>query len=345
MKQPIESFAPDTAPPIPRRAALHRLAGLGLGLSALATDRAAAQGAAPFPNKPVRIVVSYAAGGGVDAMVRLVAKPLSERLGQSVLVENRPGAGGTIGAAAVAAAAPDGHTVLAGGNPELTMMPHLMGKLAYDPLRDLAPLVLAAYVPSVLVVNPTVEKATTVAEWLESARRQPMPVATPGKGTQMHVALEVLNAQAGTRFVNTPYKGGEPAAQDVVAGQIGAAIVNLPPLRAHIASGRLRALAVMQAERSAQLPAVPTFREASGIENVSAPAWFAFTAPAAAPRPILARLETELRAVLADAALGAQLMQAGMDAVALPAEAFQRVMRAESAANAAAIKRFGITGE
>ena len=330
----------------PRRAVLASggAAALALALAGVVPSAARAQGAA-FPSKPVRIVVTFAPGGGLDVMARLVAKRLSERLGQQVVFENRPGAGGTIGAAAGAAAPPDGHTILASGNPEITGMPYLVDRLPYDPLRDLAPLVLVAYVPAVLVVHPGTLPVADVAALIERAKREPVPIGTPGKGSPMHIALEILNAQAGTKFVHTPYKGGGPAAQDVAAGQVGAAIVNLPPLRAHLAGGRIRALAVMQAERSPQLPDVPTLKEATGIDNVSAPSWFAFMAPAGVPAPIRAQLEGAIREALGDAALAAQLTAAGMDVVALPADRFDRVMRAESAANAQAIRRFAITGE
>lgn len=336
MNRPSTPASPSRRTMIVRSAAVVAAAAGGSG--------ARAQGSA-WPARPVRIVVPFAAGGGADLMARLVAKRLAERSGQAFVVENRPGAGGTIGAAAVAAAPADGYTVLAGGNPEVTVMPHLVDKLPYDPLRDLAPVVLAAYVPSVLVANPTAQPAANAAALIEAARAAPVPVGTPGKGTPMHIALEVLNAQANTRFVNTPYKGGGPAAQDVAGGQIGVAIVNLPPLRPHLASGRVRALAVMQAERSSQLPDVPTLREATGIDNVSAPAWFAFMTAAGVPAPIRAVLESELRAVLGEPALATQLAGAGMDVVALPSDRFERVLRAESAANAAAIKRFSITGD
>jgi tripartite-type tricarboxylate transporter receptor subunit TctC len=346
----IRSFLSCCAEPrrtAPRCAALGRAAGMLVALIALSCLPLAALGQKPaaYPSKPVRIVVSFAAGGGLDMMARLVAKKLSEQMGQQFIVENRPGAGGTIGAAAAAAAPADGYTLLAGGNPEITVMPHLMEKLPYDPLRDLAPVVLATYVPSVLVVNPAVQSSTTVSQLVDAARKSAIPVATPGKGTPMHIALEILNAQAGTQFINTPYRGGGPAVQDVVAGQVGTAIVNLPPLKAHIASGRVRALAVMQAERSPQLPDVPTLKEASGIDNVSAPAWFAFMAPAAVPKDVLARLESEIRTALSDPGLTAQLATAGMDVAALPADRFDRLLRAESAANASAIKRFSISAE
>lgn len=326
-----------------RRPALARLAALALAAGPAASPRLFAQ--EPYPSRPVRIVIGFGPGSGTDILTRMLAEELRGELGQPFVVENRPGAGGTIGAAAVAAAPADGYTVLAGGNPEITVMPHLMDRLPYDPLRDLAPVVLAAYVPSVLVVNPAVQPAANLPALIEAARKASVPVATPGRGTPMHIALEMLNAQAGTRFVNTPYKGGGPAAQDVAAGQIGVAAVNLPPLRAHLASGRIRALAVMQSERSAQLPDVPTLKEASGIDQVSAPAWFAFMTAAAAPAAARASLEAEIRAVLAEPALASQLAGAGMDVVALPADRFDRVMRAESAANAAAIRRFSITGD
>jgi tripartite-type tricarboxylate transporter receptor subunit TctC len=294
-----------------------------------------------YPAKPVRIIVSYGAGGGVDLMARMVAAKLQERMGQPFVVENRAGAAGTIGAAAVAKAAPDGYTILAGGNPEVTILPHMLSNLPYDPQRDLAPITLAANVPSVLVVHPSLD-VKSVRELLELAHAKPVPYGTPGRGTPMHLAMEMINASEKTQFVHVPYKGGGPATNDVVGGQVGMAIINAPPLLPHIRAGRIKALAIMQAERSPLLPDVPTFKEASGMDNVLATAWFAFFAPAKTPHDILQRLEAEIRATLEEPATKARLVQGGMDIWALPSERFAQQIRAESAYYEKAIKQFGV---
>ena len=306
---------------------------------------AAAAAAQPYPSKPVRIIASFAAGGGVDLMARLIAQELQKQLGQPFIVENRPGASGSIGADVVAKSAPDGYTILAGGNPELTFMPVVSDNLPYDPQRDLAPLVLAANAPSVVVTHPA-SGITSMAQLIAQARSaQGLPYGTPGRGTPMHLAFELLNAQSGTKFTHVPYKGGGPATNDVVAGQISVAVINAPPVLPHIRSGRLRALAVMQGERSALLADVPTLREATGIEGILAPAWFGFTAPARVPPDILAKLEQEIRRALADPEVKAKLAGAGLDVVALPAARMAEVIRTESAYNAATIKRLGFRPE
>jgi tripartite-type tricarboxylate transporter receptor subunit TctC len=302
---------------------------------------AAAANAQPYPSKPVRIIASFAPGGGVDVMARLVAQELQKGLGQPFVVENRPGASGSIGADAVAKSAPDGYTLLAGGNPELTFMPVVNDKLPYDPQRDLAPLVLGANAPAVVVANPG-SGIASMAQLMEQARSpQGVPYGTPGRGTPMHLAFELINVQTGTRFTHVPYKGGGPATNDVVAGQIGVAVINSPPVLPHIRSGKLRALAVLLPERSALLADVPTLKESTGIEGILAPAWFAFSAPAKTPAEIRARLEQEIRRALGVAEVKAKLAGGGLDVVALPAPQMADIIRAETAYNAATIKRLG----
>ncbi len=292
-----------------------------------------------YPAKPVRIVVSFAAGGGVDMMARVLAEHLGRQMGQTFVVDNKPGASGTIGADAVAKSAPDGYTLLAGGNPELTFMQAVNAKLPYDPLRDLTPLVLVARVPSVLVV-PAASPIQTAAQFIERARKEPsLPYGTPGRGTGMHLAFELMNQLHGTKLVHVPYKGGGPATNDVVAGQVDSAVVNAPPLLPHIRSGRLRALAVLQDERSPQLPDVPTLKEAVGIADVQASAWFALSMPAGVPADIRSRLESEVRKALDQADVKATLAKAGLDIVALPGARMAEVIAAEAAYNATTVKR------
>lgn len=294
-----------------------------------------------YPSKPVRLVVSFAAGGGVDLMARLLAEQLGKQMGQTFIVDNRPGASGSIGADAVAKSAPDGYTLLVGGNPELTFMPVVSDKLPYDPQRDLAPLVLVANVPSVVVVHPG-SGIQSMAQLVERARgAKGLAYGTPGRGTPMHLALELMNVQQNLHFIHVPYKGGGPATMDVLSGQIEAAVINAPPLLTHIRSGKLRALAVMQGERSALLPDVPTLKESTGIDGILAPAWFGVSAPAKVSSDIRARLEQEIRRALAEPDLKAKLVGAGMDVVALPAARMADVIAAEAAYNVSTIKRLG----
>ncbi len=301
--------------------------------------------AQPYPAKPVRIVASYAAGGGVDIMARLLAEQLGRQMAQSVVVDNRPGAGGAIGAEAVARSAPDGYTLLAGGNPELTFLPVIQDKLGYDAAKDFTPLMLVANVPAVLVV-PASSGIQSMAQFMERARSDKgLAYGTPGRGTPMHLAFELMNAQHGTRLVHVPYKGGGPATADVVAGQIEAAVINAPPLLPHIQSGKLRALAVVQGERSALLPNLPTLKEAAGIDGIYAPSWFALSAPARLPADVRARLEEELRRAVGETEFKTRLHKAGMDVVGLSGARMGQTMATETAYNASLVKRLGYKPE
>ena len=319
-----------------RRSALLALAGLCV---------AGAAGAQSYPTKPVRIIVSYAAGGGVDMMARVLAEQLGKQMGQTFVVENKPGASGTIGADAVAKSAPDGYTLLAGGNPELTFMQAVNDKLPYQPLRDLAPLMLVANVPSVLVVNAA-SPIRTMAQFMERARdAKGLPYGTPGRGTPMHLAFELMNQLHGTKLIHVPYKGGGPATADAVGGQIEVAVINAPPVLPQIHAGKLRALAVLQNERSPLLPDVPTLKEATGIADVQAPAWFALSMPAGVPADIRSRLEAELRKALDQAEVRAMLAKAGLDVVALPGARMGELMAAEAAYNLMTVKRLAYKPE
>ncbi|MBY4598137.1 tripartite tricarboxylate transporter substrate-binding protein [Ottowia caeni] len=295
--------------------------------------------AQPYPSKPVRLIVSFAAGGGVDMMARVLADRLTRQMGQSFVVENRPGASGIIGADAVAKSPADGYTILVGGNPELTFVQAVNPKLPYNPLKDLAPLVLAARVPAVLVV-PASSSIRTAAEYFERSRStRGIVYGTPGRGTPMHLAFDLMNYKHGTNLIHVPYKGGGPATADVVAGQIESAVINAPPVVPHIRSGKLRALVVLQNERSAQLPDVPTLKEATGVDDLEAPSWFSLALPSGVPANIHKRLETEVLKVLNDVEVKASLSKAGLDVVALNSAQMGKVMIDEAAYNAAAVKR------
>jgi tripartite-type tricarboxylate transporter receptor subunit TctC len=315
---------------------------LGLTLIALYCHAATGQ---PYPNKPVHIVVSYAAGGGVDIMARVLAEQLSRQLNQPVIVENKPGASGAIGTDVVAKSKPDGYTLLAGGNPELTFLPSIQDKLPYDPAKDLAPLIMVARVPAVLVV-PAGSSIQTMAQFMERAGSDNgLTYGTPGRGTSMHLAFELLNAQNGTRLIHVPYKGGGPATADVVAGQIEAAVINAPPLLPFIQSGKLRALAVMQNERSTLFPQVPTFKEATGIEGIHAPAWFALSTSSRVPVDVRVRLEDELRRALDDPSVKQRLIKLGIDVVNLGSASMAKIITSESSYNATLVQRLGYKPE
>lgn len=311
-------------------------------LTALLCGSGAAQ---TYPTKPIRIIASYAAGGGVDIMARLLAEQLTRQMGQSVVVENKPGAGGVIGADAVAKSTADGHTLLAGGNPELTFLPAIQERMPYDAIRDFSPVMLVANVPAVLVV-PASSSIQNMAQFMERARSEKgLSYGTPGRGTPMHLAFELINTEHGTRLVHVPYKGGGPATADVVSGQIEAAVINAPPLLPHIQSGKLRALAVLQAERSALLPQVPTFKEATGLDGIQAPSWFSLALPARVPADIRNRLEEEVRRALSDPDLRSRLQKAGMDVVAIAGARMAQMIVTESAYNASIVKRLGYKPE
>ena len=312
-----------------------------LAFVALATLCLSAEVAAQaYPAKPVRIVVGYAPGGTVDFLARLVAPMLGEQLRQSVVVENRPGASGIVGAGVVANAAPDGHTLLACASTELAVLQHVMDKLPYDPLRDFTPLVLAVSSPSVLVVHPSVP-ANSAKELIDLARaRGSFPYGSPGPGSSSHIAFELLRAETRVDFVHVAYKGGGPATADLIGGQLPAASLSAVSVAAHIRAGKAKALAVLQPKRSELLPNVPTFRESTGLD-LNAETLYGFMAPANVPQAVVARLEAEILKVLADPAVRARLAQATLDVLAIGARPSAEWLRQASAYNENATKRSG----
>jgi tripartite-type tricarboxylate transporter receptor subunit TctC len=310
-----------------------------LGVVALAAAFAA--NAQNWPARPVKMIVSFAPGGGADIIARTLAPLLSEALGQSFIVENRVGGGGVIGTEAVVRSPADGLTLLVSGKSEITLLPNLLASPAYDAERDLAPVMLVAAVPTVLAVHSSVP-ANNLRELVSAARAAPVPFGTVGHGSLMHIAMEILNAKVQGQFVHVPYKGGAPAVVDLVGGQIGVAVVNTPPLMTHIKSKKVRPLAVFQDERSALLPDVPTVKEALGLDEVSAPAWFAIFAPAKTPVAVLSRLEAEVARALQNPEIRNRLEQAGFEVVGLRRAAFAELIHKESAYYRDAIKRFNI---
>lgn len=251
--------------------------------------------AANYPDKPIRLVVPWPAGGSSDAAARLVARHLQDRLKQSVVVENKAGASGNIGTDAVAKSSPDGYTLLLSSGP-FSINPSLYKTLPFDTLKDFIPVIQIANTPSVLVVHPS-SPAQSIQEFVALARRMPLNVASPGNGTAQHLALELLRKKASLDITHVPYKGGAPALNDLLGGQVPAMMSGFPEVAPHIKSGKLRALAVTTGGRTAFLPQVPTLTEL-GLADGGTAGWNGIHVPARTPSDIVSRLSTELTAVL-----------------------------------------------
>lgn len=297
-----------------------RLAAAAIALCAVAAHAQA------WPTKPVKLVVSYPPGGTLDAVARTIATPLSQRLGQPVVVDNRAGAGGAIGGDLVAKSAPDGYTVLLDASNH-AQNPALRSKMPFDTLRDLAPVSLLVKVPNVLVVNPATP-IRTVQDLITLARARPGEInfASSGNGSAQHLAAEQFSAMAGVRMTHVAYKGGGPALTDVMAGQVPVFFGSLASSLAYIQGGKLRAVAVTGRARAAVLPEVPTVAEA-GLPAYEVYEWNAVFVPAGTPPAITERLSRELTAVLQTPEVRQRLEATGAEVIgAGPAEldAFRR---------------------
>lgn len=307
---------------------------------------AGAAGAQDYPSKPVRFIVSFPAGGGVDLMGRLVAPGVSQRLGQPVVVENRTGAAGSIGTAAVAKAPADGYTVLVTGDVPVTSA-HLLTKLTYDPEKELMPLVKGVNVPTAVLVAGNAPYGT-LKEVLEYARANPGKVSygTPGNGTSMHVELESLKERLGLDIIHVPYKGAPPIITDTMAGQITIGAPGLPPTIGGVRSGKLKLLAVWGPARVPTFPDVPTVREATGNPSLEGfPTWYGFLLPAGVPKEIAVKLEEAIIAGLRDPEVAKKLTEAGATVVAEPSSAFAESNRRQTATFAAIFKKLNLKAE
>ncbi len=288
--------------------------GLVIGLATLSLV-AGAQ-AQTFPSRTVTIVSPYQAGGTSDIIARILAQKLSERLGQNVVIENRPGANGTIGVNQVVRADPDGHTLLAVASSALTLNPIFYKSLSYDVARDLAPITRTGQVSNVLVVNPSVP-AKDLKELVALAKQKPgeLIYASQGVGSNGHLIAEQFAQRAGIDYRHVPYKGSAPAVQDLLGGRVQLMFDNLPSALPQIQSGNLRALAVTTAERSSLLPDVPTIAE-MGYPGFDAPAWFAILTAKTVPAPIRAELEKAIIESLGSPDVRAKLNAAGVEVAA-----------------------------
>ena len=297
-------------------------------IAAAALALGGAAGAQGFPEKPVTMIAPFVAGGSVDLVARTLAQQLSEGWKQPVVVINRPGAGGNVGAEAVARAAPDGHTLLM-ATTALASSPALYAKLGYDVLRDLAPVSLVVSMSNVLVVHPALP-ARSVAELLKLARARPgtLNSASAGAGSSNHLALVLFNTMTGAAIVHIPYKGAAPAMTEVMGGQVEMTFLPLAAAVPPVRSGRLRALGVTGTARSAALPEVPTIAEA-GVAGYAATSWNALLAPGATPREIVGRINAAVGEALRAPRVREALSSVGADAGSGAPEDFGRFLRAE----------------
>ena len=295
-----------------------------------------------FPEKPLRIVVIFPAGGAADVLARTIADKLRESWGQPVIVENRPGASGNIAAEAVARSTPDGYTILLGGLTTHGINPSLYRHLPYDPIKDFAPVTIAATTPLVLVAHPSVP-AVSVNELIALAKSRPgdLNYASFGNGTSGHLSTVLFSSLAGIEMTHVPYKGSPPAMVDLLAGRVHVMFDAIPASLPHIKTGKLRALAVSSPERSRALPDVPTIAEAA-LPDFEVVGWLGFFAPAGVPSPIVQRLSAEIGRSLGIPEVRDRLVAQGLDVKASTPEEFARFVDSELKKWAGVVKKAGV---
>jgi tripartite-type tricarboxylate transporter receptor subunit TctC len=310
-------------------------------LGALFAAGAAAQGA--FPSRPITMVVGFAPGGGTDTAARIIAKAASENLGQAVVVENRAGAGGNIAHELVAKAAPDGHTILLGSVGPLTVAPHMIANLPYDPLKDLVPVTMAVTFANVLVVHDGVP-VRTLADYVKLAKQKPgtLTYGSSGIGGAGHLSGELFRMMSKVDIVHVPYKGGGPAMQDLLGKQIVSIFATPISAGPHIKSGRIRAIAVTSAQRTSFMPEVPTIAE-SGYPGFEATNWYAYVLPGRTPSEIVDRWNRELVKILNDPAVREALLAQGMEPAPSTREAVAATIKREYDTWARVVKEAKIT--
>jgi len=282
-----------------------------------------------YPSKPIRLIVPFAAGGGNDNVARLVGRRLGETLGQPVVVDNRPGAGGVLGAELAAKAPPDGYTLFLGGVGSHAINPNLIENLPYDPIRDFAPVELLAQAPLVLVVHPSVP-ARDVAELVAYARRNPgkLNFASNGNGSSSQLAAVMFESMAVIEMVHVPYKGLSPALTDLLSGQVQLMFSSVVAIVPHVKAGKVRGLATTGAKRLALLPGLPTIAE-SGFPGYEASSWYGILAPAGTPRDIVTKLNAELSKALEQPEVRNSLLAEGAEPAGGTPEQFAAHIRAE----------------
>jgi tripartite-type tricarboxylate transporter receptor subunit TctC len=294
-----------------------------------------------WPNRPVRLVVGFPAGGGADAAARIIASRLSEVWGQQVVIENKGGAGGNIASDAAAKSPTDGYTMFLGAE-FLSTNPHVYPKLSYDPIADLTPVSAVVQYPTIVAL-PTSSPAKTVKEFIDYAKQNPgRTFGTPGHGTGPHLAGELFKRAAGIEFTHVPYRGAAPGLNDLVGGRIDSFFNNIAPVVPLMNSGQVRGLAVTTARRSAAAPDVPTIAE-SGLPGFDVPGWYAIFVPAKSPPEVVAKMNTDIMAALADPTVKAKLEALGLFVGGSTPEALGSYLKDETAKWGPIIKAAGIT--
>jgi tripartite-type tricarboxylate transporter receptor subunit TctC len=306
---------------------------------------AIAQDPASYPNKPIKLVVTFPPGGASDSIVRLVLPRVSEKLGQAVVVENRPGAGGNVGLAVVAKAAPDGYTLGLGAAGGLAANVSLYAQMPFDPAKDFVSVGMLAVTPFVIVGHPSVP-ARTLRELLALAKAKPgsVSIGHGGNGTGMHMAQAMFEQMAGIQLNAIPYRGNGPATNDVLGGQIALAMVDLPASLQHIRAGKLVPFAVTSAQRLPMLPDVPSVAEA-GVAGYESVGWFGVVAPAGTPAAIITRLNAAFNAAVADEQVKAAMRNLGAEPLPGTPQAFQAFVASETQKLAKVIRTANIKPE
>lgn len=313
-------------------------------LATIAVAASAGALAQAYPNKPIRVIVPFPPGGSTDFLARIVGQKLTSAWGQQIIIDNKPGAGGTLGAAEAARAAPDGYTLLMGAvHHEIATS--VYAKLPYDFQKDFAPITVVAIVPNVLVVNPAIP-ANSVKELIAYAKANPgkLTYGSAGMGTAHHLIGEQFNMLAGVDILHVPYKGSSPAVADLVAGQVSIMYDTVASCLPHVKAGKLRTLAVATAKRSASLPDVPTIAEAA-LPGFEVTTWFGFLAPAKTPPEIVNRLNAEIVKILAMPDVKERLLASGSEPVSSSPEELDAFVRSEISRWAKVIKAAGVTAE
>jgi tripartite-type tricarboxylate transporter receptor subunit TctC len=296
-----------------------------------------------YPDKPIRLIAPFPPGGLADTLARLVGEQMSKTLGQPIVVENRTGAGGNVGADAVAKAEPDGYTLLMSSAGIVTANQFLYAKMPFDPETAFAPISIVADMSMMVVVNPAVE-AKNLGEFVALAKKQPGKITfgSPGVGTTGHLGLAMFMHAAGIDLNHVPYRGAGPAVADLIGGQINGVVDNPPTVLPHIKAGKLRPLAVAANERLALLPDVPTAAEA-GLQNFEASSWFGIMAPARTPKPVIERLHKAMVAALKEPAVAERIASSAARAVGNTPEEFAKRIVAERKRWGEIIKAANIT--
>lgn len=321
-----------------------RIAGLACA-TILAGVISTAANASDYPTKTIKLVAPFAAGGSSDALARIVAPELSKRLGQPIVIENRAGAGGTIGIASVTQADPDGYTLGVASPGSIVVAVSMMKSLPYDPVKDLRPIGLIAELPIVMVMNSAIP-ATTIRDVIELEKKKPgsLSFASAGVGTTMHLSGELMNSMTGMKMVHVAYKGAGPAVTGILSGEVGLGFLDLPSVAGQVAAKTVKIIGVTSKRRTATAPDVPTLAE-TGVPGYETSGWFGIVAPARTSDAIVARINSELIKVMNMPEVRERLLKIGIEPTTSTPEEFENFIKAEIPKTAAVIKAAGIKAD